>query len=169
MKVLLYMAVTPNGLIAKEDDDVSWVSKHSWKSYLDTVKKVGCVIIGRRTYELMPETEFIAGCRYIVFTHNRKLPKKSPDVHFTDKNPKSVLDALENEGIKEVCICGGGKLNGAFMKEKLVDELFLDVEPNVFGVGIPLFGAVRFDAKLELIDVKKLSRNELQLHYRVRR
>jgi len=66
-----------------------------------------------------------------------------------------------------IILTGGGKLNGAFMKEGLVDEIYLDVEPTVFGKGIPLFGDADFEAKLQLIGTKKLSDNEIQLHYKV--
>jgi riboflavin biosynthesis pyrimidine reductase len=32
MKVILYMAITANGIIAKADDDTSWISKEEWDS-----------------------------------------------------------------------------------------------------------------------------------------
>ncbi|MEM5772619.1 MAG: hypothetical protein QXL86_00085 [Candidatus Aenigmatarchaeota archaeon] len=39
MKIVLYMAATPNGMIAKENDDTSWVSEVEWKSYSSMIKK----------------------------------------------------------------------------------------------------------------------------------
>ena len=167
MKVILYMAITPNGLIAKENDDVSFVSKVSWRGYLKNVKKAGCAIIGRRTYEVMSTTEFVKGALYIVLTHNKKLKKKSPTVRFTNENPKLVLKSLEREGIKKVCISGGGGLNSSFIKENLIDEMYLDVEPTLLGKGIKVFADADFDRKLKLLDIKKLSKNEVQLHYKV--
>ncbi len=75
MKVILYLAITANGYIAGEHDEVEWVSEASWNSYLYIVKKIGCVIIGRRTYDLMKEDEFMDGVTYIVITHEKELPK----------------------------------------------------------------------------------------------
>ena len=51
--------------------------------------------------------------------------------------------------------------------ENLIDELYLDVEPIVFGTGIRLFKEEDFEAKLKLVETKKLSANEMQLHYEV--
>lgn len=38
MNVILYLAMTANGLIAKEEDDTSWVSKVEWKSFSGIIK-----------------------------------------------------------------------------------------------------------------------------------
>lgn len=64
-------------------------------------------------------------------------------------------------------VCGGGKLNAAFMKENLIDEIYLDVEPVVHGKGIRLFADADFEAKLKLLGTNKFSKNEIQMHYRV--
>lgn len=53
------------------------------------------------------------------------------------------------------------------MQENLVDELYLDIEPVIFGSGMPLFAVADFERKLQLIETKKLSVDELQLHYKV--
>ena len=53
MNVILYMAISANGMIAKSDDDTSWVSTAEWDSYSQTVRKAGCLIIGRRTYDIL--------------------------------------------------------------------------------------------------------------------
>ena len=55
------------------------------------------------------------------------------------------------------------------MKENLIDEIFLDVEPKIFGRGIKLFSDNDFEFELELIDIKKFSQNELQIHYKVKK
>ena len=62
---------------------------------------------------------------------------------------------------------GGGTLNTSFMAENLIDEIYLDVEPIVFGKGIRLFKENDFEAKLKLLEIKKLSNDEIQLHYQV--
>jgi len=100
-------------------------------------------------------------------THKKSLRKKTPKVIFTDKSPKNILMMLTAKGFKKVLIAGGGKLNSAFMKARLVDEMYLDIEPALLGKGIKLFADSDFEKKLRLINVKKLSKNEVQLHYEV--
>ncbi len=53
------------------------------------------------------------------------------------------------------------------MKEKLVDEIWIDMMPRVFGRGTMLFDGAYFDANLRLSEVKKSSKNEIQLRYKV--
>ena len=50
------------------------------------------------------------------------------------------------------------------MKAGLVDELILVVEPVLFGKGLPLL-TEDLDRRLELLDVKKVNQNTVQLHY----
>lgn len=74
---------------------------------------------------------------------------------------------MHEQGFETIMVCGGGGLNTSFMKENLIDEIYLDIEPIIFGKGIKLFEDSNFEAKLKLLGVKKLSSNEIQLHYKV--
>ncbi len=53
------------------------------------------------------------------------------------------------------------------MEKGLVDEIYLDIEPFVFGSGIKLFADGEWENKLKLLGTKLLSRNTIQLHYKV--
>lgn len=169
MKTILYMSITANGMIAKEDDEVGFVSKNSWKGYQKAVDASDCIIIGKRTYDLMPETEFNKNKKYIVITHQKDLPKKTKRVMFTASPPFDIIKNLAQKKMKNILISGGSQINSLFMKSRLVDEIYLDVEPILLGRGIKLFTDAEFEAKLELIEIKKLSKDEVQLHYKVNR
>ena len=80
-------------------------------------------------------------------------------------SPQEALDVLK--GHDEVVIAGGGQLDAAFMKENLIDEMYVDIEPALSGTGIPLFKGEDFDTQLEFLGHKMLSDNEIQLHYKV--
>ncbi len=166
MKVVLYMATTVNGMIAKEDDDTSWISKQEWDSYSATVRKSGCLIIGHRTYDILtkqPEFSEFENVKIVVVSH-QYFKTLSPN-HLIAKTPKEALGLLKD--FKVVVLAGGSILNSAFMKEDLVDEIYLDIEPIAFANGIPLFTHSEFEAKLKLLGVKKISNDEVQLHYLV--
>jgi dihydrofolate reductase len=167
MKVVLLMAMTPNGVIAKENDDTTFVTVRSWKSFLRKVKDFGHVVIGRRTYDATDPAEFVKNSLYVVMTHEKSLEKKTPKVIFTDESPQDILNMLEKMGFKKVLIAGGGKLNSVFMKAGLIDEIYFDVQPVIFGKGIRVFAEEDFQARLRLIEVKKYSKSEAQLHYKV--
>lgn len=169
MKVILYMATTMNGYIAKEDGGVEWTTKENWDDYFKFIKQAGNLIIGRGTYDIMPPDEFIQDCLYVVMTKSQHPAPKTDNVIFTNKSPKEVLQFLTERGHKEIVVGGGSKIDTAFMKEDLIDEVYLNVEPVVLGKGLPLFFPTDFEAKLELLEINKLSKNTIQLHYQVKK
>ena len=124
------------------------------------------MIIGHRTYDILtkqPEFAELENVKIAVVSHKnfQTLNKK----HFVAKSPQEALNIFTD--CKEVVVAGGSILNAGFMREKLIDELYLDIEPLLVGKGIPLFAQEDFEARLELIEVKKLTKNELQLHCKV--
>ena len=166
MKVILYMAITANGFIAKKNDDTSWISRDEWDSYSQMVQRARCMVVGHRTYNILtkqPEFSELKDVRLVAVS------KKDFQVlaanHTVAHSPKEALEALKD--FPEVVVAGGGQLNAAFLEENLVDEIYLDIEPIVFGEGIPIFRDKGFERKLELLDQKKITAQEIQLHYRV--
>lgn len=172
MKVILYMGITANGFIAGEGDDTSFVEADSWKSFENVYKKAGNIIMGRRTFELSIDdgTFPYPDAFNIVMSHkNYKNEWGEDKVLITDKSPQWVLTKLEEKGFKEAFLAGGGTLNSSFMKDGLIDEVYLDIEPIAFGKGIPLFAPDSFEVNLKLLDSKNLNSNTIQLHYAVKR
>lgn len=167
MQVILYMAITANGLIAREDDSVDWLSPQSWASYKKILQDTGCAVIGRRTYELMSLEEFVKDCLYVVLT-SKPFKSQNPNIIFTHQSPREILRFLEDKGLHTVCVAGGGRVNSAFIKAGLIDELYLDVEPIILGQGISLFWPDNFEFNLQLVGVDKLN-NTLRLHYKVKK
>lgn len=168
MHVTLYLSITANGFIATENDDTGWVSLTEWKSFSSKIQKAGNLIIGRRTYEVMgknKEFEKLGKVKVVVVSQTLKTNKVITIV----KSPREALTYLQQQGFSAALVCGGGKLNSSFMKEKFIDEIYLDIEPIILGKGIKLFADAEFEAKLQLIGIKKLSKDEVQLHYRVKK
>ncbi|KKU83400.1 hypothetical protein A2973_04535 [Candidatus Gottesmanbacteria bacterium RIFCSPLOWO2_01_FULL_49_10] len=170
MKTILYMAMTVNGKIAGIDNDTSWTSKEDWAGFLGMCKKVGNAIIGRKTYEMVKkEGTQLGDILTVVLTREATLlAKRSTHTIFTDKQPRDVLAMLQEKGYREALVCGGGILNSAFLKEGLIDEMYIDIEPLILGRGIPLFADGDFAPHLTLLEVKTLSNSQtVQLHYKV--
>lgn len=170
MKTILYMAITVNGKIAAHDDDTSWTSKEDWDGFRTMCNKTGNAVIGRRTYDMVKkEGTQLSDVLTVVLTHDAALlAKKSPRTIFTDKPPKDILTMLERKGFKEALVAGGGILNSGFLKEGLIDEMYIDIEPLILGRGIPLFADGDFAPRLKLLGVKTLTNHQtIQLHYKV--
>lgn len=166
MKVILYMAMTANGIIARENDETPW-SAAEWKNYSREVKKSRALIIGRRTYEIMNKnSEFkrLGNPFTIVLTGQ---PIKASKNFIFVSSPQKAVDTLHERKIRRAILGGGSKTNSEFLKSDLIDEIILDVEPMIFGNGIKLFAEDIFESRLALIKIRKLSKDEVQLHYKV--
>lgn len=168
MKTTLYMAMTVNGYIAKEDGSAPW-SDTIWDSYYTIAKQFPCLILGRKTYDIMKEVgefEKIGNPFTVVLTHTDQPAEEG----FAFVNsPAEALEILQEKGFDRVMVGGGGMANTSFMKEGLIDEIILDVEPMIFGKGITLFEDEDFEAHLELIETKKLSDSTIRLQYSVKK
>ena len=168
MKVIAYFIPTLNGFIAWGDEkDYGFISDADWGLYTAELKKTGVYVMGRRTFAACARTgAFPFDCLNVVMTSQKIENQWGEKAIFTSESPKAVLVMLEKKGF-ETTIVTGGALSASFLKEKLVDEIWIDVMPRVFTNGIPLIGGDQLDVQLELMDVKRPVKNEIQLRYKV--
>lgn len=169
MKTVLYMGISANGYIAKPDGDSEWTSEEDLKGFYEQSKSAGNIIMGKNTYLAASKYGYFPfpDALNIVVSHEDIENKWGGRVMITDRSPKEILGLIEGKGFSKAFLAGGGKLNASFMKEGLVDEIYLDVEPLIFGKGIKVFADEDFEVDLELLGVRKLNLNTVQLHYRV--
>lgn len=169
MKVTMYMAMTANGMIARKNDEAPW-SDVIWKGYYKFIKKNGNIIVGRRTFELMKRANEFEKMSFpiSVVLSSKKQEAGVKNVSFA-KTAQEALKILKSNKIKHVVVGGGSKCNAAFLKAGLIDEMVIDIEPFVFGDGIPLFSEVKAEAKFGLVKIGKLSKNTVRLIYKVQK
>ena len=104
----------------------------------------------------------------LVFTRS---PKKYHSLakpgllEFTDEHPAAVLRRIRDQGHERVALLGGGQIYGLFLRENLLDELWVTLEARVFGTGTPVF-AGEHRKNLNLIEVANLDPNTLLLKYK---
>lgn len=162
MKVTLIAALSADGYIAKSaDHPADWTSKQDKRLFMELTKRARVIIFGRNTYETIGKA--LPGRLNIIYT-SRALP--NPDIETTNEAPDKLLKRLQKQGYDEVAVCGGRAIYDLFLKENLIDELFLTIEPVLFGNGINLSSSPSGTA-LSLIECKKLNDNTLNLHYKV--
>lgn len=161
IQVSLIAAVTADGFIAKDENHPAfWTSKEDKKRFVELTKRAGVVIMGSRTYTTLPRP--LKERVNIVYSKS----KSFEGVETTQKKPLELLKDLEARGFKEVAICGGSYIYTMFMKAKLVDRVFLTIEPLMFGKGITLFNE-EFLSHLKLISAVQGETGVLLLEYTV--
>ena len=166
LKVIIYMSMTANGYIAEKSGRTAFVRKASDESFRSMMSKVKANLVGMGTYkETLKHGRFPYDGFNVVMTR-KPIKSRWKNVLFTDKKAENALKIFEDAGYKTV-MAGGGKINSLFMKKGLVDEIYLDIEPIILTNGIKVFDGINFKSKLELLGVKRLSNEEVQLHYKV--
>jgi dihydrofolate reductase len=162
------MAISADGFIAKKDGDSDWVSEVDTLNFEKTIKDAGCLIVGRKTFEQYEGELYPMKDVYnVVLTNNKEKNKETNGVLISSKPPMEVLKLLNQKGFKSAVVIGGGTLNTSFLKERLIDEIYLSVHPLILGNGIKLFENTQDFVNLKLEGVEKLEDNLVQLHYKV--
>lgn len=181
MKTFLIAAITADGFIAEQTDQVStaWTSKADKQFFSERTKQAGVMVMGRRTYDTIGRG--LPGRLTIVLSRTASdtqmagkawsdlssREQTAGQVIFTDVSPEQILSKLTQAGFEEVAICGGSSVYSLFMKSKLINTLYLTIEPVVFGEGVKLFNQP-IDQELELVQVTDLSDQTKLLEYKVK-
>lgn len=169
MIISLIAALSADGRIAQSENQNStdWTSKEDLAFFVRKTKEIGTVVIGRRTFDTIGKP--LKGRRMIVMTRKpRQSTFRDEDgsVEYTNASPAELVAKLEKEGVKELAVCGGSQIYSSFLQAGLVNDLYLSVEPVLFGSGVA-FGEGYDRINMTLADVERLSAQTVLLHYRV--
>ncbi len=172
MKVILYMAMSVNGMIARANNQEDFLSDENWYEFCKLAKKSGCFVIGRKTYDvvkyLYKDYNFEdVKAHKIVVTSKKK--SKIDKEYIIAKSPKDAIKKASFTGFKSMILTGGSTLNSAFMKAGLINEIIINIEPAVLGDGIKLFREDKFYSRMKLVKMRKLPYGIVQLHYKVKK
>jgi len=162
MKVIAIVATTADGLIAKSAEHLAdWTSTADKKLFVEITKKAGVIVMGRNTFNTIGRA--LPERRNIVYTRE---PLNTPGVEATTENPADLLKRLGSEGHKAVAIIGGQQIYNLFFAANLVDELYITIEPFLFGKGVNLLKDA-LEIKLKMLECRQLTEDAIMLHYRV--
>lgn len=79
-----------------------------------------------------------------------------------------MVKNLTKRGYEKALLVGGEQVSTQFFKESLVNELWLTIEPYIFGYGNSLLSNEKLNVSLELKTLKKLNnKGALLLKYKV--
>ena len=170
-KVVLYIATSLDGYIAKPNDDLSFLSIVEQEGedygYADFIEKVDTIILGRKTYDwIMAHVPEYSHPDRNTFVITRKARPDIGNTRFYTGNLRDLVLQLKGEQGKNIFIDGGAEVVNELLKENLIDEFFISIIPILVGGGTKLFNDGRPEQKLELISVKQFEKGLAQLHYK---
>ena len=170
-RIVGYIATSLDGFIADPPESLDWLTgsdaelgEHHYDLF---IKRIRTVVMGRATYDwLMRNSNSwpYAEQRTIVVT-SRPLPNPPATVE-TRSDVDALVAELRAFEDGDVWMCGGGKLQMAFLERGALDEIEIYVASALIGGGYPLFPATGFKATPRLISAKALGAGMARLHYR---
>lgn len=167
MKVILLMAVTADGMIARHSmQPIDWTGKGDKAYFVHVTREAGVMIMGSKTFDTIGKV--LPGRKNIVMTRDKTRISHDRNLIFTSQTPGEIVEDLQTQGFESVAFIGGSVVNTLFITENLIDEIHVTIVPRFFGKGLSLFNET-LDIRLELMDIEKIDKGHVLLKYRVKK
>lgn len=156
MNTTVFIATSLDGFIAREDGGIDWLPMgadgNEDYGYTALMKSVDALVMGRNTFELVLSFgKWPYGGTNIVVLTTRPLhppPWVPSSVKVMSGDPREVVRVLEDHGARHIYVDGGNTVQ-RFLASGLVTQLVITRIPILLGRGIPLFGALTHDVRLQ--------------------
>jgi len=175
MKGSVYIGVSLDGFIAREDGDIEWLEEfgdeEAIPAYEEFITKIDAFVIGRGTFEKIltfPSWPYNLDA-FLLSTTIKQLPAiVEGKITLLSMKPKEVMTYLSDKGYTNSYIDGGKVIQG-FLNEDLIDELIISKLPILIGSGIPLFGHLDHDLRFTHIKTEVHKNGIVRSHYERKR
>lgn len=169
-KVVLFIAQSLDGYIAKENSDINWLSiverDNEDYGYDNFIKTVDTVFMGRKTYEkvLTFGVEFPHKGR-TCYVLSKTLKGVDENVQFFSGNVVDLMTNIKSQKGKNIFVDGGSEVVREFRENNLIDEYIISIIPIFLGKGIRLFKETDTENSLKLIKSEVFDSGLVQLTY----
>ena len=173
-----------DGYIGGPDGELDWM-QWNWDDELvayvnEITKLVDCIVLGRKLAQVfiphwaavakdVNHAEYTAGIKFtntpkVVFT---KTLNNSPWEHTNLATGDLVTEItnLKQQAGNDIIVYGGAAFVSALIKNQLIDEYHLLVDPTALGNGLSIFSAVDAALSLRLVKSRSFSCGIVVLNY----
>ena len=161
METILVFVATLDGKITKWGDPYArkWSSKEDQEYFRMIWKDSRLIAMGSSTFDahrVKPSVNH----HFVVMTRDPAKYKEFAvpgQLEFSDESPSQLTSRFEEQGYKHMLLVGGPHVATSFLKEQLVDELWLTIEPRIFGKGGNFVIEEDLDIDLALLSCEKVN------------
>ena len=179
-KIIVYIATSADGFIARTDGSVDWLDRPRPKGNYgmgEFLKSIDTTLWGRKTCDMAleyqkkgaPGSAFDTSVKNYVFTRAPLPPAGPAGVEYVNEPISAFTNRLREEKGKDIWMMGGAGIIGSFLDEGEIDEFIIHVIPKFIGEGIPLMAPRRRTVDLELLASKQFPDGVVKLRYAVRK
>jgi dihydrofolate reductase len=172
MKVSVFIGTSVDGFIARKNGDLDWLPSDGGEphGYDEFFASVDAVVIGRKTFETVLGFEsWPYGSKPVIVLSTRLSQVNVPEGAVCEVmagSPAMVVERLAERGVSHIYIDGGATIRG-FLESGLVGALTITRVPVLIGEGIPLFGSLPKDIRLEHRSTRSYPSGLVTSEYRV--
>jgi len=171
MNASVFVGTSVDGFIARANGDFDFLpagggEPHGYAEFMETVD---ALIIGRKTYETVLAFETWPYGEKPVFVLSSQPIAPAPVgavVEHLSGEPTKIVSELDARGIKHVYVDGGITIQ-RFLRAGLIQRLIITRVPVLIGDGVPLFGSLPGDVRLEHVATRHYPSGLVQTEYRV--
>lgn len=170
-RVIVYIAASLDGYIARRDDDVSWLDEFQSPGedygYADFAGSVGTAIMGARTYaqSLKHPERLLRGMTNCVLSAKPMEVPEGLAVEFYCGELEALVKKIRGASRKDIWIVGGGKTVCSFLNAGLVDEVRHFVVPVLLKDGIALYAGLSAEIRFSLEEAVPYKTGIVKLRY----
>jgi dihydrofolate reductase len=184
-KLKLQVQISVDGCIAGPNNEMDWLIRdiRNLKYIHGIAESVDTIIMGRKMVgEFIPYWTDVMNMPDDPMYEFAKKMIEIPKVVFTKTLNKSEwantelakgdikdeITKLKYQKGKDILVYGGASFDSSLIKEKLIDEYYLFVNPIMLGSGKTIFKDIKEIQKLTLIESKVFDYGLVLLHYEVK-
>jgi dihydrofolate reductase len=170
--IILYIACSFDGYIARGDGNVEWLSRVESESedygYQKFYDSIDALVMGRKTYQQILSFAKWPYPDKPCYVISRNPVNQTPrEVTVSSQDPATLIHSFSEAGWKQVWLVGGADTLKSFLNEEMVHEIIVSYIPLLLGDGIPLFQPGIPERKLTLLSTETFPNGLLQVHYRL--
>lgn len=178
-KVVYSLTNSLDNFIARADGGADWIlmDDELMEEFPRFFEMFDTVLMGRKSYDVayaqshthdtsQGESGFM-GMKTYVFSRTMK-PNPGGEVELVSEDAGEFIRNLKNGSGKDIWLMGGGELAASLLKENLIDEINLAIQPVLLGSGVPLFPEVDRQIDLRLVECKTYKNGTVSLTYQVK-
>ena len=170
MKASIFIATSLDGFIARQDGALDWLPADGGEphGYDEFIATVDAIVLGRKTFEtVLTFDAWPYGTKPVVVLSTKPSELKAPDGAVCDMmtgTPHEIVARLSARGMQHLYIDGGVTIQ-RFLEAGLIQRLIITRIPVLLGSGIPLFGPLSRDVRLEHVATRAYPSGMVQSEY----
>jgi dihydrofolate reductase len=154
MKMSVFVGTSLDGFIARRNHSLDWLPTGGGEphGYDEFIASVDTILIGRNTFDVIMKFDtWPYGNKRVVVLSGRPIDFssiKGGRVEQMSGSPTEIASKLSTTGSEHVYVDGGITVQ-EFLRAGLIQKLTITRVPVLIGDGIPLFGSIPYDIKLQ--------------------